>query len=167
MITFNNPQKLDIYDTFILNFAEKLEAYHNSDSILIQGINTDHPSAEWILSDDDPFATGTIIKPLTIAMNQFICHSLCLTEKERHAMILHEIGHLIDATPRESNQMVREINADKFAVEFGYGEHLKSGLQKLVDHKNYKYLAEKIGKRIQKITDYYEEAEDNSNDSTA
>lgn len=153
MITLNNPQNLDIYSTFIDDFGEIIKFKYEGNSITISGVNGSWPNSQFVDIKSVPFATNTELRDLIIVINEEICESLDLSQNERYAMISHEIGHIIDPTPRNNNHLLREINADSFAVELGLSHHLISGLQKLIYSGKYDTEIDMIKVRINKINE--------------
>lgn len=151
MIEFENPQNLEIFTSFKVEFDAVLKEKCNMD-FKIYGINTEHKLAPYITVNDDPFATNTTIKPLTILFNELICKELKLTPKEHYAMIAHEVGHIIDSTPRIENEMQREKNADMFAVELGLKEDLLNGLRKIIESGKYSNEVKGIEERIEYLS---------------
>jgi hypothetical protein len=152
MINFQNPQNLEIYNSFINEFGEILIEKNDISTINILGINLSHTLSNTVNILNAPFATNTTMGAFPIVMNEMICNDLNLTTRERFAMISHEIGHIIDSTPQKNNGMQREINADKFAIELGLAQDLKNGLQKIIDSNNYSTQVEKIEERIRILT---------------
>jgi Zn-dependent protease with chaperone function len=153
MINFNNPQKLEIYNAFIDEFSQLFRSLNLDSTTNITCVNTHYPLAVAVTISDDPFATNTIVKPLLIVMNETICNNLNLTQREHFAMIAHEIGHIIDSTPRLGNEMQREINADNFAVSLELTQDLITGLTKIIDSGKYAAHVEGIQARIRQLSD--------------
>ena len=150
MISFKNPQNIDVFESFFGEFEEVNDIFN--DDIEILGINEQHILFSAVATKDDPFATNTSIKPVCIAINEQICQKLDLTQKEQYAMIAHEIGHILDSSPREeNNQLGREFNADLFAVKLGLSKELKTGLEKIVASGNYIAEDDCLNKRIKEI----------------
>lgn len=150
MIKFKNPQNILIFEWFFEQFGPRINQLYNGEAVSeISGINSKHPISQAILSPSDPFATNVKLTPLAVALNEPVCISLNLTEEEQYAMIAHEIGHILDSTPREDNQPLRERNADQFALRLGLDENLLSGLEKLVKSGAYEGEAEQLKHRIE------------------
>jgi hypothetical protein len=152
MIAFHNPQSLKIYASFISEFGERLKSTNSDNEKNIYGINQAHDLSVATSSLNDPFATNTIVTPSVVVMNDDICNTLQLTDRECFAFILHEIGHIMDKTPLIGNEELREINADQFAVNFRMSQELISGLSKILDSNNYENLVEGIRKRVDALT---------------
>ena len=148
MININNTQNLEIYTTFINEFGELLRNIDTDSTTNIFGVNVNHTLSSAVTISDDPFATNTIITPLLIVMNEAVCNDLNLTKRECFAMIAHEIGHILDTTPRVGNETQREINADIFTVRLGLSQELINGLTKIIDSCNYDAQVEGIQERI-------------------
>ncbi len=68
--------------------------------------------------------------------------------REQFAMLFHELGHILDHTPRIGNGFQRELNADQFAVDFGLSEDLATGLTKLVESGRYQETSGDMNRRI-------------------
>lgn len=148
MLTFQNPQDLEIYSAFFNKYSDLLNELTLASTVDILCINTNDSRAQFVTVSDDPFATNTIISPIPIVMNEDVCNALCLTQEECFAMIAHEIGHIIDKTPRKENDNQREINADSFANKLGLAVELISSLSKIIDSGNYSSLVAGIQERI-------------------
>lgn len=81
-----------------------------------------------------------------IIENTALCQRLHLTDKERYALIAHEIGHFVEKkNSRGNGENEEEIACDGYAVELGLGDSLKTALQKIVDAK---ICTEEKNKRI-------------------
>jgi len=153
MILFENPQNIEVFKSFITQFENTINDTHNGDTINICGINEVNKRFNYIANNYDPFATNTLFKnPFYIAINEQVCKQLILSQEEQYAMIAHEIGHIIDKSPREiNNQLNREYNADQFAIGLDLTNELKSGLEKIIARGNYPEEIEGIKVRIIKL----------------
>lgn len=80
---------------------------------------------------DNPYNDPLIRHLDFIEYSEEICKRLDLSEMEVHAMIAHEIGHILDET--NSERIPREIIADSMAQVLGLGKALVSGLNKLIE----------------------------------
>lgn len=149
MILFKNSQNIEIFKSFVDQFENSINENYNGDRITIAIINELHPHFSCIAYDNDPFAKNVN----NIAINEQICQQLNLTQEEQYAMIAHEIGHILDNTPREiDNQLYREYNADQFAVKLNLTNELKTGLEKFMKSGNYPEENEAIKERIKKLS---------------
>ena len=95
MIIFKNPQNIEIFKSFIDEFDKVINENFNAKTITICAINNTNKYFNFIASQTDPFATNLIITPFIVAVNEDVCLQLNLTQKEQHAMIAHEIGHIL------------------------------------------------------------------------
>lgn len=152
MILFNNPQNIEVIKSFIDIFNTKINKDDNESTITICIINQEHQLFNAVAAENDPFATNTTMKPLIIAINEKVCQILDLTLQEQYAMIAHEIGHIIDNTPKEKNSKSREYNADQFAVKLGLSQELKTGLEKIIGSGNYLNESKDITERIKRLS---------------
>jgi hypothetical protein len=148
MINITNPQNIEIYTAFINEFEELLRNINPVSTINIEVVNVEYPLSVAVTISDDPFATNTIITPLLIVINETVCNDLNLSQRECFAMIAHEVGHILDPTPREGNEFRREINADMFTVELDLVQDLINGLTKIIDSGNFTAQVEVIQDRI-------------------
>jgi Zn-dependent protease with chaperone function len=153
MILFENPQKIEIFKSFVDQFEKEIDENFNEDTCTIFGINEQHPLFSAIANSTDPCAYNRIVKPLSIAINEKVIQQLKLTNEEQYAMIAHEIGHILDKTPRDmNNQLIREFNADQFAVNLNLTKELKTGLEKLIESGDYPEENEGLKERIKKLS---------------
>lgn len=148
MINLINEQNLEIYTAFIDEFGETLRNINPDSETNILVVDVSYYLAPAVTISHDPFATNTIMNPLLIVMNECVCNKLRLTRRECFAMIAHEVGHILDSTPRLGNEMLREENADMFAVKLGLTEFLISGFTKIIDNVSYAGEVEGIQGRI-------------------
>mgnify|MGYP003112872315 CR=1 FL=1 len=152
MIEFKNPQNINVFESFIDRYQNLVNANLSADNITIGSINEHHQLFNAVATKDDPFATNSEMQPVVIAINEIVCKKLDFTEEEQHAMIAHEIGHILDQSPRQENiQLDREYNADKFAIELGLSKELKTGLVKIIESGNYSEEINDIQKRINNL----------------
>ena len=152
MITFNNPQNIEVFELFVKQFEIKINEIITEETITIFGINERHELFHYVASKNDPFATNPIMTPLVVAINEQVCTNLKLIQEEKNAMIAHEIGHILDKTPIDINcQLKREYNADQFAINLNLFNELKTGLEKIIQSGNYSEETEGIKERIKKI----------------
>lgn len=68
-----------------------------------------------------------------IFYDESLCHTYQLSAEECIACIAHELGHLLDKTPKLNNMPTeeREYNADNYACQLGLAEDLASALNKM------------------------------------
>jgi hypothetical protein len=153
MIIFKNPQNIEVFNSFVDQFEKVINQIFKEDIITICSINEQHTLFKCVANQNDPFATNTIMTPLVIAINEKVCLQLKLSQEEQHAMIAHEIGHILDKSPREiNNQLNREYNADQFTIKLNLNKHLKTGLEKIIASGNYSEETEGLKERINKMS---------------
>ena len=153
MIIFKNPQKIEIFKSFLEQYGKQINKNDLEDEITIVGINEKHKLFSAVSTIEDPFATNISISPLLITINEPLCEQLKFTKEEKYAMITHEIGHILDKTVRENNnQLNREFNADQFSINLGLSKELKSGLEKIIESGKYEKEVKDINERIKKMT---------------
>ena len=149
MILFKNQQNIEVFNSFVDQFENAINENYNGNTISIVVMNEQHPFFKAIANDNDPFAR----KFNNIAINEQVCHQLNLTQEEKFAMIAHEIGHILDNTPRDmNNQLNREINADEFAIKLNLSKELNTGLEKLIESENYSEENKGLEERIKKLS---------------
>ncbi len=149
MILFKNPQNIEVVNSFVDLFENAVNENSVGKTITIVVMNELHPRFSWIAYDNDPFAKNGN----NIAINEQICQQLNLTQEEQYAMIAHEIGHILDNTPREiDNQLYREYNADQFAVKLNLTNELITGLEKLMESGNNPEENKGLEERIKKLS---------------
>jgi Zn-dependent protease with chaperone function len=149
MILFKNQQNIEVFNSFIDQFENAINQNYDGNMITIVVMNEQHPFFKAIANDNDPFARNS----MNIAINEQVCQQLKLTQDEKYAMIAHEIGHILDSTPKETNnQLSREHNADQFAVKLNLTIELKTGLEKLIESGNYPEENEGLKERIEKLS---------------
>lgn len=152
MISFTNPQNIKVFKSFVDQFEKIINETVNCETITISGINEQHKYFNAVAKKNDPFATNPVLDQSIIAINEQICLQLKLSPEEQYAMIAHEIGHILDTNPREiNNQLNREYNADQFAINLNLTKELKTGLEKIIESKNYPEEIEDLKKRMKKL----------------
>ena len=152
MLQFINRQNIAIFNSFSENFLKVINEIHDGNTITIEIINSQHPFFSAVADSTDPFATNTIMNPQVITINEQVCLHLNLTQEKQYAIIAHEIGHILDDTARQpNNQLIRECNADQFAVNLGLSQYLISGLEKIIDCSDYSNERAAIICRIKKL----------------
>lgn len=150
MIRLSNPQKIQFVQEFIDEFRTNQILELHSIDLDIVFINEADKRFPWITPSENPFSTNPIFRGL-VAINEKLCDHLKLNPRERFSMLLHEIGHILDSTPREGNEFQRELNADQFAVDFGLSEELASGLTKLLESDKFKDMEKDMKERIDRL----------------
>jgi len=152
MILFRNPQNIEIITSFVCQFEKVISDELINSTIAICCINEHHERYCAVATKNDPFATNTTLNPPFIAINEQVCQELNLTQEEQYAMIAHEIGHILDNSPREKNNPLnREYNADQFAIKLELSKELKTGLEKIINSGNYSWETENIKERIKRF----------------
>lgn len=153
MITFRNDHPINFVQAFIERFELQINELTQELSITILYINEQDSRYGYITSNSEPFATNPLFtNPFIVAINEALCEHLSLSQEEKFAMIAHEIGHILDETPREANnQLIREINADQFAINLGLSNELRSGLEKFIQSGNYTDVANDLNARINRL----------------
>ena len=152
MILLRNPQNIEIFTSFVYQFEKVMSDELINSTITICCINEHHERYCTVATENDPFATNTSLNPPFIAINEQVCQELSLTQEEQYAMIAHEIGHILDKSPREKNNPLnREYNADQFASKLELSKELKTGLEKIINSGNYPCETESIKERIKKL----------------
>ncbi len=149
MILFKNLQIIEVFNSFGDQFENAINENYNGNTITIVVLNEQHPFFKAIANDNDPFARNFN----NIAINEQVCQQLNLTQEEKFAMIAHEIGHILDNTPKDiNNRLNREYNADQFAVKLNLSKELKTGLEKLIESGDYPEENEGLKERIKKLS---------------
>lgn len=155
MFNVINAQDIEIFANFFNEFRQLLEVQiqqKRGTPLTVQFGNTDNERlSTWVDIQGDPFSTNTSFNAPPILINEPVCDTLKLSERELYAFIAHEFGHILDDTPRGNDQLGREINADQTAVELGLTQELISGLQKLVDSGLFTAQNQSILSRIQNL----------------
>lgn len=153
MIQLTNKHNIEVFNSFSDKYLKVINEIHRDNKISIGIINSVDSKFNYVASPEDPFATSTIMNPIVIAINEEVCVKLKLTQKEQHAMLAHEIGHILDKTQRlTNNQLIREYNADQLAIDLGLSQELKSGLEKIIKSGDYSNENLDIKKRIKKLS---------------
>ena len=102
------------------------------------GATTENDCLRYSVADDKtPMGINSALHCIAINVEQ--CNHYGLTDNMKTAMLYHEIGHVIYPvvkSPDEDEQtysLRKEMAADQLAIERGFGEALRNGLQHLVD----------------------------------
>lgn len=153
MIQLTCKHNIKIFNSFSDKYLKFINEIHGDNTISIGIINSEDSIFNCVASLEDPFASSTIMNPVVIAINEEVCIKLKLTQEEQHAMLAHEIGHILDKTQRLPNdQLIREYNADQFAIDLGLSQELKSGLEKIINSGDYSNENLDIKERIKKLS---------------
>ncbi|MHA6281111.1 hypothetical protein ACXYMT_13100 [Salinimicrobium sp. CAU 1759] len=152
MLTIENPQAIEVIKSFSDHFKNDINNILNGKNITIVTINEQHERFALVATTEDPFAANKLFQPAMVAINEQVCQQLELTQEEQYAMIAHEIGHVLDNSPRqENNYLEREYNADQFTINLGLSNELKAGLEKVVNSGNYSKERQDIEERIKRL----------------
>ena len=149
---FNNPHKIQIFDSFLSKFGGQIDAlWPQVKNLKLQVIDTNNWSP--ILSDNFPnytpekvddtpfytylnFHTGPYNAIHFIGTNDGVASALNMSTDEMYALIMHEIGHAIayvDAgcRPIWSTDINEEFFPDDCAKAIGLGNEIKSVLDSM------------------------------------
>jgi len=113
------------------------QVYKQIDSENIIFINFNPPALRLILED---ISYNHILIDYAFISSNFDLN-------EQYAIILHEIGHVLDKSPKGTHQIDREIIADKFVADLSpeFKASLKDSLKKLKDfHPDDKTISARI-----------------------
>jgi len=94
------------------------------------------------------------MKTTRIVYNEKIIKQLNLSNKEIHACITHEIGHIINYNNMETDPQKKEIQADSMAICFSLSSALCSALIKMHNEIPVFYIQERLSNLVKSITYY-------------
>jgi len=126
MISFSNTRGIILFQSFIDRAETKSVLEDKNDSFTVV-LPSDFLAS--IFYNDDYMA----INGKYIFYNAEKCNEVGLSNEERMACIAHELGHYYDETPKDDNCLIREMNADRFALDIVPCSSLVSALSKLRD----------------------------------
>ena len=149
MMKFNNQYGIKSFDDFYHYFAYKIainwtELMHETIDVYNEMHLKDFMTNPKSLMNrdvinDSPYMSFCFRKTVNgyendIIENTDLCQKLQLTDKEKFALIAHELGHFIERkSHRGDGSNKEEIACDEYVVELGLGNALISALRKIVD----------------------------------
>lgn len=123
---------IPLFENFASTYGNILNAI-TDDSIRI--VTPMDCYAPLILESNSFFQTNPVLNFKNIGYYKENCDAINLTEKERFAMIAHELGHIYNDNCQfnEDELLNKEINADIMAHKLGLKDELVRGLTKIIE----------------------------------
>ena len=124
MISFRNTRGIMLFQSFIDREEAKSILGDKNDSFI--AVLPSDVLANIFCNNDYLAINGKYIY-----YNAEKCNEAGLSNEERMACIAHELGHYYDETPKDDSCIIREMNADRFALDIVPFSSLVSALSKL------------------------------------
>ncbi|MDE7441335.1 MAG: hypothetical protein K2M69_04120 [Muribaculaceae bacterium] len=138
-MTFENPYKLPIVDSFIRLFSEAIMAKGECRDIRVNFLP---------LSDRDNRYRDIIVRYRdSIYISGSEIGKLGLTEPEIFAALAHELGHIVYGM--QPFGIDAETRADSFAAELGLADQMIMVIEKIILSKRFDGMISKLVQRIQ------------------
>lgn len=138
-MTFENPYKLPIVDSFIRLFSEAIMAKGECQDIRVNFLP---------LPDRDNRYRDIIVRYRdSIYISGSEIGKLGLTEPEIFAALAHELGHIVYGM--QPFGIDAETRADSFAAELGLADQMIMVIEKIILSKRFDGMISKLVQRIQ------------------
>lgn len=130
---FKNSNQISIFDEFANLYGKTVDTLFPQIQAIVIDVSTNNaPSTT--SSGDSPFLVNGNSNNYEIVYAIQCCNDCKFTNKEKFALIAHELGHIIiELNNQSSHDLQEELQADKIASKIVDGNYLKNALQKMAN----------------------------------